>query len=424
MFDFNNAQLPELKPLQTSFVSDEIEADLKQLFIDLFKAHLAVDTFDVNVLGAAQLGSFDLVRKSVNADGLVLLQGDREEAATRYLYRAWKSRNNDGRGMHFLRTYLQMLFPNVAEVEQLWQDKSQPYTQALFANTPRQNFWLYYLSEPNLKLNGAWKIGASRPANELLAESTRIRDTSGSFLTSRIEIALDFGVQVRSISSLINIIRAVIPARLLPIFRFWLRFLLTVNVRASSSLLLQKNADMRHKWCGRVITDHLESSWKLGIDGKPSKLPQPFGSFKLGELLGGKSNWRLKGCRIDSAAVLQKHSEAWAWRVETLPSDPLATYSPAVTPTRLYRHLRKLDGSWALGAYHKLSELNPFKLNGSRSLSSRKMSESARLGEFTLTDYKLPALLPPLPARLTLSGGWKLGGARNPEFTFNLYKVV
>ena len=105
--DFSNAQLPRLLPLEASFSENDVEADLKQMFLDIFGSTLAADVFDVNVLGAAHLGSFDLVRKAVNTDGLVLLQGDREEAATRYLYRAWKSGDVQGRGLHFLRTYLQ-----------------------------------------------------------------------------------------------------------------------------------------------------------------------------------------------------------------------------------------------------------------------------------------------------------------------------
>ena len=88
--DFSNAQLPRLLPLEASFSENDVEADLKHMFLDIFGSTLAADVFDVNVLGAAHLGSFDLVRKAVNTDGLVLLQGDREEAATRYLYRAWK----------------------------------------------------------------------------------------------------------------------------------------------------------------------------------------------------------------------------------------------------------------------------------------------------------------------------------------------
>ena len=131
--DFANAKLPELTPLvksagQSNF---DYENQLRNLFVELFNTSLAGDVFDANVLGAAQLGSLNLVRKAVNYDGLVLLDGDREEAATRYVYKAWKSRNNQGRGLHFLRTYLQMLFPNANSVEQLAQPKSSVYPSNL-----------------------------------------------------------------------------------------------------------------------------------------------------------------------------------------------------------------------------------------------------------------------------------------------------
>jgi len=125
--DFPNARLPQLAPLAHSYAENVVEADLKRLFLDLFHTHLAADTFDVNVLGAAHLGSFDLVRHAVNIDGLTLLAVDQEEAATRFLYRAWKSGNVQGRGLHFLRTYLQILFPNIGEAIQLWQGKDTPY---------------------------------------------------------------------------------------------------------------------------------------------------------------------------------------------------------------------------------------------------------------------------------------------------------
>lgn len=129
--DFTNAQLPSLKPLQHSFTVDEVENDLRNLFVDLFESMMAAQTFDVNVLGAAQIGSLDLVRRMINNDGLVLLEGDREETATRYLYKAWKSRNNQGRGFHFLQTYLQLLFPNATGVEQLAQAKALSYPTSL-----------------------------------------------------------------------------------------------------------------------------------------------------------------------------------------------------------------------------------------------------------------------------------------------------
>ena len=97
-FDLASVKLPEMKPLQGSFDADDTEQDLRKLFLDLFRNHLAGSAYDVNVSGAMHLGSYDLVRRAVNADGLMLLQGERSEAAVRYLYRAWRARNRNGRG--------------------------------------------------------------------------------------------------------------------------------------------------------------------------------------------------------------------------------------------------------------------------------------------------------------------------------------
>jgi len=138
--DFINAQLPQLLSLAHSYSENAVEADLKRLFLDLFNTYLAAQTFDVNVLGAAHLGSFDLVRRAVNIDGLVLLQDDHEEATTRYLYRSWKSSNLQGRGLHFLRTYLQMAFPNIGKVTQLWQSKDSPYPTELYESEETDTF--------------------------------------------------------------------------------------------------------------------------------------------------------------------------------------------------------------------------------------------------------------------------------------------
>ena len=48
----------------------------------------------------------------------------------RYLYRAWRARNPK-RGLHFLRTYLQLLWPDGNSCEQLWQPKHLPYPSGL-----------------------------------------------------------------------------------------------------------------------------------------------------------------------------------------------------------------------------------------------------------------------------------------------------
>jgi hypothetical protein len=178
-FDFPTAQPPQLTPLRNSFAVDDIENELRNLFIDLFDAHIGSAAFDANVLGMAHLGSLDLVRKSVNADGLVLLPGDREEAATRYVYRAWKSRNKQGRGLFFLKTYLQALFPGIWNVEQQMQTTAIAYPTALYDRTS----------------NG---------------------DDSDKYLTSRLHIKLDATGGLPDISSLVPVISAIIPARFVP----------------------------------------------------------------------------------------------------------------------------------------------------------------------------------------------------------------
>ena len=414
--DFSNAQLPRLLPLEASFSENDVEADLKQMFLDIFGSTLAADVFDVNVLGAAHLGSFDLVRKAVNTDGLVLLQGDREEAATRYLYRAWKSGDVQGRGLHFLKTYLQMLFPNQCEIEQLWQDKDYPYPTALYTSKPSFAWWLHQVGEPGLKLDGTWGLGRRiEGADE--SRKDRVVDTSGMFLTSRIMISLGFDVDTQSVAKLIQIIKDVIPARLVPVFRFWLNESFLLTILASYKFWMRKDMLARYPWCGRVITDEPSGRWKLGIDGELPRLPQPFGTFKLGHKYGQKSNWHLHNCRVTGAQRVTITAEAPAWRVETLPLEEFEYVTPP-PPTKLYHHTRRLDGGWTVGSG---LHVGAFRLDGSHRLPTRKMTEYPRFGQFKIRNYQQPVLLPTSPARLTLSGAWKLGGPRNAEFEF--YKI-
>lgn len=415
-FDFSNAQLPRLLPLESSYAENDAEGDLKRLFLDLFNDMMASDVFDVNVSGAAHLGSFDLVRKAVNTDGLVLLQGDREEAATRYLYRAWKSGDVQGRGLHFLKTYLQMLFPNQCEIEQLWQDKDYPYPTALYTSKPSFAWWLHQVGEPGLKLDGSWGVGRRiEDADE--SRKDRTVDTSGMFLTSRIMISLGFDVDTQSVAKLIQIIKDVIPARLVPVFRFWLNESFILTILASYEFWMRKDMLARYPWCGRVITDEPSGRWKLGIDGELPRLPQPFGTFKLGHKYGHKSSWFLRNCRVSGTQRVTIDAEAPAWRVETLPLEEFVYVTPP-PPTKLYRRVRRLDGAWTVGCG---LHVGAFRLDGSRRLPNRKMAEYPRFGQFTIRNYQQPVLQPAAPARLTLSGAWKLGGPRNAEFEF--YKI-
>lgn len=178
--DFKDAKEIELTPLSLSFSENETENALKKLFDDVFKKKLSDLVFDANVLGAAQLGTLDLVRKAINNDGLVLIEEDRKEEATRYIYKSWKSKDCQGRGLHFLEMFLQQHFPNNWAVDQMMQHKSFPYPTAL------------------------------SPA------STNIHDDN-KYLTSRLLIGIKtdaIGIQI--LSSIVPIIKDIIPARFLP----------------------------------------------------------------------------------------------------------------------------------------------------------------------------------------------------------------
>lgn len=120
---------PDLYPLRASYEADAVESDLKQIFLDLFDDHLRVPERDINVYGMAHLGSFSLIERVVTGEGLALYR-KADEFAMRYLYRAWRARNPK-RGLHFLRTYLQLLWPDGNHCEQLWHSKNLPYPTGL-----------------------------------------------------------------------------------------------------------------------------------------------------------------------------------------------------------------------------------------------------------------------------------------------------
>lgn len=473
-FDFPGARLPDIAPLRESFANGQIEDELKGLFGELFGG-VAHDTFDASVLGTPHLGSFELVRRTVNHDGLVLLKGEREEAATRYLYRAWKSGDVQKRGLHFLRTYLQLLFPEQSEVKQLWHDKRFPYGDALILNEPRDPFFFNFLGQPGLKLDGSWGLG------QLIIRSDEDQpeykpDESQLFLTSRVEILLGLeaiaasahalaGDNRPATSGLLEVIRAVIPARLVPTFKFWLRFVLYVESRMSRRFLMEKNSHLRYPWCGRVVSDQPGAGWKLGRDGELVTLPQPFGSFRLGERRGGLSRWRLKGCRIaaplhvetfgediayrmpkvgepgrrldGSWALSRRQAEAFGWGaldkqvVVEQPQKLLTTFHEEIrldypfTPRKL-GSARRLDGRWKLRAGAKLKsawagqKLDGWRLGRQPGITAEHELAADLRGAASAAPARLP--MNPEPKRLArwnrrLDGSWALGAvSRFGEF--------
>lgn len=158
---------PTLGPLVNSVGTTatqfaEIEAELKQIFLDLFATYLRASERDLNVYGAAHLGSLDLLTKRIKEDGLAVFGDDTNAVA--YLYRAWNFRNPK-RGMIFLRTYLQLLWPNGFAVDQLWQQKGVPYPTALSTReqitdpNPETNYYL--TSRVRISIDDASETGVS-----------------------------------------------------------------------------------------------------------------------------------------------------------------------------------------------------------------------------------------------------------------------
>lgn len=122
---------PAMLPLVESHEADELESELKALFIALFEANIRPDERFMNVLGMPHHGPRELIEQSLAADGLSIYRGaDVASGAGAYLLRAWRAMNPK-RGKHLLETYLQLLWPNVWKADQMWQATAGTYPNAL-----------------------------------------------------------------------------------------------------------------------------------------------------------------------------------------------------------------------------------------------------------------------------------------------------
>ena len=204
MFDFQASVIPQMTPLQKSYTNNSFEREIKELFIDLFKTHLGEATFNAFVLGSPHLGSFDLVRKSINTDGISLLQSNVEETTTRYLYRAWKSGDVQKRGLHILRVYVKLLFGSLAEVTQLQHSIHEPYPT---------------------------KLVEYKPGDPLLPDH---------YLTSRVYVDIDASFADESIKRIASSVQSILAARFVPEIRFK-----TLSTRSSMTFLFANNSGLR-----------------------------------------------------------------------------------------------------------------------------------------------------------------------------------
>lgn len=265
---------------------------------------------------------------------------------------------------------------------------------------------IYAALDPN-RINGTWALDGTRKVTALE------RITGVPQIQHWAQFIVRMNIAELARPALLDRMRALIdewkPARSWPLFTFWLRFYFTVTMTSESRFVMQKRIPARYPWCGRVVTDNQDAAWSLGIDGTPASLPAPFGSFAVGRRYGGDVKWWLTQCRNTARAAMSSRSSVPMWPRETLPIEgSIHTHAPI----KLFRRIRRLDGAWRIGTPIKVGR---FDLSGSTRLARHPMLVANRLGDFNL--YEPSREIPdPRPARLSLSGNWRLGGPVSPAF--------
>lgn len=108
----------ELIPLKRSAEYDDVESELKALFLSLYQQYVGEDVSELMLYGMPHLSGDDVISMHLGRDGLAMLR-DTTNERIRYLFHAWRY-NNPQRGTMFLETYLRTLFGPTFQVNQLW----------------------------------------------------------------------------------------------------------------------------------------------------------------------------------------------------------------------------------------------------------------------------------------------------------------
>lgn len=115
----------DLIALQRSAVADDVEAEFKALFLQLYKDRVDPGVNELALYGMPHLGSIGIIERYVSGDGLAVLRTTTVEQI-RHLFHAWRY-NNPQRGTAFLAAYLNVLFGPVYTISQLWCHKDGTY---------------------------------------------------------------------------------------------------------------------------------------------------------------------------------------------------------------------------------------------------------------------------------------------------------
>lgn len=115
----------KLMPLERSAEFDDVEAEFKALFMNLYQEHISDQVDEVALYGMPHIGPDSLVERGLVVDGLAVLRTTTMDQI-RHLFHAWRYRNPQ-RGTKFLAAYLNTLFGPVFTIDQLWCKKAGTY---------------------------------------------------------------------------------------------------------------------------------------------------------------------------------------------------------------------------------------------------------------------------------------------------------
>ena len=250
-----------------------------------------------------------------------------------------------------------------------------------------------------LRLDGSWAVDGSQKIRpiEVVIGIPQIQHWARFIVITEHDQVIDpvIGSYMR------RIVEEWKPVRSWPSYLSWMMFWLAVLIDASGSAILANLIhDYRYPWCGRVIGEAEAVRWPLGRDGHVVRLGLPLGSFRLGQVIGGRSSWHLRGCRIVSHLAMASNAAHIAYGLPTI-GEPW----------------RRLDGTWRLS--ERASALMGRLAMASRALISLPSRAGTTYGEHIRMDY------PATPARLTraatlapwrrLDGRWRIGEPIRPQ---------
>jgi len=171
-----------LSPLINSFENNQIESEFKAMFMALF-SKLSSQYFDATVQATPQLGSSSLVKNMLAYNGLSVLNSSMSEDELKYILKMWLGNNSARRGLTLIKSYLQVLYPNSIEINQLMQLNNLDYG-----------------------------------TGNIYATDRNIHDTD-KFLTSRVEFNLENASIENIQSNLSRLFNDILPAKFVPVFK-------------------------------------------------------------------------------------------------------------------------------------------------------------------------------------------------------------